>query len=104
MAGQTVTKKQLCDRIAAQTGCTQTVTRTIVQAFLDEVKQELAHGNRVELRDFGVFATRLQPARKARNPLTNEPVNVPAKAVICFKVGKAMAQKAGGALRHLRQR
>ena len=70
---------------------------------MDEVKQELAHGNRVELRDFGVFATRLQPARKARNPNTGESVNVPAKAVVHFKVGKEMAQRAGGTLQNPQQ-
>ncbi len=103
MAGHTVTKKQLCDRIAAQTGCTHLLTKTMVQQFMDEVRQELAQGNRVELRSFGVFATRLQPARKARNPRTGDPVNVPAKAVVCFKAGKEMAHRAADALRHLRQ-
>ncbi len=103
MAGQTITKRQLCDRIAAQTGCTHLLTKTIVQQFMDKVKQELAQGNRVELRNFGVWATRLQPARRARNPHTGEPVNVPAKAVVCFKTGKEMAQKAEGTLRHLRR-
>ena len=103
VAGQTVTKRQLCDRIAAQTGCTQLLTKAIVQQFMDEVKQEIAQGNRIELRNFGVLATRLQPARESRNPRTGEPVKVPPKAVVCFKAGKEMAHRAGDALRHLRQ-
>ena len=101
-AGRTVAKKQLCNRSAAQTGYTQTVARTVVQKFLDEVIEELARGNRVALRDFGVVGTRLQRARKARNPRTSESVKVPAKAVVHFKVGKKMAEKAGGALRYPR--
>ena len=98
MAHRTVTKRELCERIAAATGCTQVTTKAVVQQFQDEIKGELAKGNRIELRDFGVFSTRVRQANKARNPRTNEAVEVPAKAVVCFKVGKKMAGKAQGAL------
>ena len=66
--------------------------------FLDEVVAELAKGNRMEFRNFGVFDTRLQPARKARNPRTDEVVHVPPKAVVCFKIGKNMQKQAQAAL------
>jgi integration host factor subunit beta len=93
-----VTKRELCERIAKQTGYAQVITKEIVQLFLDEVIAELAKGNRMEFRNFGVFDTRLQPARKARNPRTDEVVSVPAKAVVCFKVGKTMQNHAQAAL------
>lgn len=98
MANRTVTKRELCERIAKQTGYAQVITKEIVQLFLDEVIAELAKGNRMEFRNFGVFDTRLQPARKARNPRTDEVVSVPAKAVVCFKVGKTMQNHAQAAL------
>ena len=66
--------------------------------FLDDVVAELAKGNRMEFRNFGVLDTRLQPARKARNPRTDEVVHVPPKAVVCFKVGKNMQNQAQAAL------
>lgn len=101
MANRTITKRELCERIAKRTGYAQVITKEIVQMFLDEIISELAKGNRMEFRNFGVFDTRLQPARKARNPRTDEIVDVPAKAVVCFKVGKTMQRNAQTALPHL---
>jgi len=103
VANQTVTKRELCERIAKKTGYAQVVTKEIIQMFLDEITGELAKGNRMEFRNFGVFDTRLQPARKARNPRTDEIVEVPAKAVVSFKVGKKMQRQAQVALEVLEQ-
>jgi len=103
VANKTVTKRELCERIAKQTGQPQLVTKQIVQLFLDQVTQELSAGNRLELRNFGVFDTRLQPARKARNPKTSEVVYVGPKAVVSFKVGKEMTEEAQKALPLLQQ-
>ncbi|MFO8007942.1 MAG: HU family DNA-binding protein [Candidatus Brocadiia bacterium] len=98
MANRTVTKRELCERIAKKTGYPQVVTKQVVQDFLDEIIGELGRGNRMEFRNFGVFDTRLQQPRKARNPRTDEVVHVPAKAVVSFKVGKRMNEVAQGAL------
>ena len=51
----TTTKKELVDRIADLTGMRRTDVRDIVQLFLDGMVEELADGNRLEFRDFGVF-------------------------------------------------
>jgi integration host factor subunit beta len=91
---RTVTKRELCERIAKKTGYAQVVTKEVIQQFLDEIVTELGRGNRMEFRNFGVFDTRLQSPRKARNPRTNQVVKVPAKAVVSFKVGKEMLDKA----------
>jgi nucleoid DNA-binding protein len=54
----------------------------------------IAAGETVELRGFGSFETRERKARKAHNPRTLAPVDVPAhKAVIfrpCGKLKKAI--------------
>ena len=47
--------------------------------ILDEIKNALKRGDRVELRGFGVFATNKQKARISRNPRTGEKVNTPEK-------------------------
>lgn len=101
MANRTVTKRELCERVADEVGCTQVLAKQVVQTFLNEVTREIAKGNRMEFRNFGVFDTRLQAPRRARNPRTDEVVHVPAKAVVSFKVGKKLSQKAQEALPHL---
>ncbi len=89
----TVTKKELIDRIAEKTGNKRIAVKRIVQGFLDEVINELGHGNRLEFRDFGVFETKERAARIAQNPKTLQRVQVPPKRTVKFKVGRLMKQK-----------
>src|SRR5208282_2696536 len=89
----TITKKELIDRIADGLGTKRVQVKQVVQQFLDEIVSELGKGNRLEFRDFGVFETKLRKARKAQNPKTLEPVDVPEKRTVKFKVGRLMKQK-----------
>jgi integration host factor subunit beta len=89
----TITKKELIDRIAEGTNQKRVQVKRVVQQFLDEIVNELGRGNRLEFRDFGVFETKLRKARKAQNPKTLEPVAVPEKRTVKFKVGRLMKQK-----------
>ena len=92
----TTTKKELVDKIAEQTQAKRVTVKAIVQRFLDEIAAELAKGNRLEFRDFGVFETRTRAARVAQNPKTLEQVHVPAKRTVKFKMGRIMRQKLNG--------
>jgi integration host factor subunit beta len=88
--GRTVTKKELVNRIADATGQTKVVVKEILQRFLDSMIQELGSGNRLEFREFGVFEVKERAPRRAQNPRTLEKVDVPAKRVVKFKVGRLM--------------
>ena len=90
---KTITKKELVNRIAEQTSQTKVVVKEILQNFLEEIVEELAVGNRLEFREFGVFEVRERAARKAQNPRTLEKVFVPAKRVVKFKVGRSMRER-----------
>jgi integration host factor subunit beta len=91
----TITKKELVNRIAERTGQTKVITKEIIQLFLDEIINELANGNRLEFREFGVFEVKPRKARRAQNPRTLEKVHVPPKKVVKFKVGRIMREKVG---------
>src|SRR5919205_684721 len=91
----TITKKELIDRIADSSGQRRVQVKKVVQQFLDEIVNEIGKGNRLEFRDFGVFESKLRKARKAQNPKTLEPVAVPEKRTVKFKVGRLMKQKLG---------
>ncbi len=86
----TTTKKDLIDRIAAETNQKRVVVKKTVQCFLNKVIDELSRGNRLEFRDFGVFEIRHRAERMAQNPKTLERVPVPAKKTVKFKVGRLM--------------
>lgn len=88
----TTTKKEIIDRIAANTRQKRSTVKRTVQAFLDTVIDELSVGNRLELRDFGVFEIKERAARTAQNPKTLERVAVPARKTVKFKVGRLMKE------------
>ena len=88
-----ITKQELVGRIAQIHQIQSLTTRKVVQALLDEIVNELARGNRLEFREFGVFETRKREAREGQNPKTLEKVHVPAKRSVKFKMGRLMKQK-----------
>lgn len=90
---RTVTKRDLVERIALETGQTKVLVREIVQLFLDEVTKELERGRRLEFRNFGIFEVRARPSRVAQNPKTLEKVTVPARRVVRFKAGDVLRRR-----------
>ena len=92
----TITKQELIERIAESTDTQRAVVKPVIHSFLDEIISELARGNRLEFRDFGVFETVTRAARVAQNPKTLEQIHVPAKRVVKFKMGRLMKQKLNG--------
>lgn len=87
---ETITKKELIDRIAEKCQIKRVTVKRILQTFLDEIVDELGRGNRLEFRDFGVFESKMRAARIAQNPKTLERVAVPSKRTVKFKVGRLM--------------
>ena len=61
--------------------------------FLDEIKNSLKRGERVELRRFGMFSTNIQKPRLSRNPRTGEKVHTGKKIRIHFKMAKELFNK-----------
>ena len=56
--------------------------------ILKEIRISLKRGERVELRGFGIFSTKIQKARISRNPKTNKKIDTPEKKTIHFKMSK----------------
>ena len=90
-----MTKKDMAKAIAEEMGLNQLQAREIVQRVFDGIMETLLTEGRIELRNFGVFQVKKRKARKARNPLTGEKVDVPAKLVVTFKPGREMEERVG---------
>ncbi len=87
----TLTKRDLVVRISEETGLIQQQVLTVVQKTLDYIAEALSKGDKVELRNFGVFEVKVRRARIGRNP--NAPatdVPIPERSVVKFKPGKEM--------------
>jgi len=93
----TVTKKKLIQKISSKKGVHPNDVRAIVQAFLDEMTDSLAEGERLEFRDFGVFELVKRKAKIGRNPKNAEvPIVIPARTAVKFTPGKRMKSRIGG--------
>jgi nucleoid DNA-binding protein len=88
-----LTKKEIVRSISEETGLTQSAIREIVQKTFDTVLNSLANGERVELRNFGVFDLKVRAARLGRNLSTGDSVPVPEKIVVAFKPSKEMERR-----------
>ena len=65
----------------------------LVDIFLNELKTSLKRKERVELRDIFSLEPRLNKARYARNPKTNEKVFVKEKHSVLFKCSKIWSKR-----------
>jgi integration host factor subunit beta len=85
-----MTKAKLVDKVAATIQLPTHQTETVVELFFQSIMDALKAGDKVELRGFGSFRLRHRAPRAGRNPKTGETVQIPAKQVPWFKVGKAL--------------
>ena len=65
----------------------------VVQELLNSIKDNLAQGNRIEFREFGVFSVHETPERMAQNPATLQKVIVPRRFSVRFKQGLLMKER-----------
>jgi integration host factor subunit beta len=94
-----MTKAELVELIAAETGISKKDTGIIVNLILDNIGRALVSRDKVELRGFGSFKIKQRRSRLARNPRTGDGVDVPAKRVPYFKASNELkARLNGGAI------
>lgn len=87
-----MTKRELVIEVAERLGYTQNEVADIVQATLDAITESLSEGERLEIRNFGVFEVKTRDARMGRNPRTGQEVPINQKKVATFKPGKALKE------------
>ncbi|MFA7327235.1 MAG: HU family DNA-binding protein [Candidatus Kapaibacterium sp.] len=86
MNNKNITKADIVEVIASNTGLTKVETKAVVEGFIDTIISTIADGKRIELRGFGVFKHKARKPRMARNPKTGEEVKLDKRYVPVFKV------------------
>lgn len=88
-----MTKRDLVIRISNETGLIQQDVLKVIQKTLDYISDAVKKGDKVELRNFGVFEVKVRKARIGRNPNSPEAdVHIPPRSVVKFKPGKEMRE------------
>lgn len=83
-------KTELVEFIAAKAGLTKADALRAVDAFQEGVVEGLKKEGKVSLVGFGTFSAKKREARDGINPLTKEPLHIPAKTVASFKAGSKL--------------
>lgn len=91
---ETVTKKNLIQKIAQKLNMHPKQVGDVVQNFLDGVTETLTRGDRLEFRDFGVFEVVQRKKKIGRNPKNaSVPIVIPARKAVKFTPGKQMKKQ-----------
>ena len=69
------------------------VVQAALNAILNEIMDGLAQGQRVEVRGFGNFSSKVRAALMGRNPRTGEPVQVAHKRILHFRASKLLLEQ-----------
>ena len=98
MAGQTVTRADLCEAVYQKIGLSRTESSKLVEAVLDEICDAVARGENVKLSSFGSFIVRDKGERIGRNPKTGVEVPIEPRRVMVFKPSNVMKARINGQL------
>ncbi|MGB0423636.1 MAG: HU family DNA-binding protein [Flavobacteriales bacterium] len=87
-----MTKADLVNDIAEQTGIEKADVQTTIEAFMQNVKGSLESGNNVYLRGFGSFVIKERAKKTGRNILKNTTIEIPAHNIPSFKPAKTFVE------------
>ena len=89
-------KLDIINEVVNRTGITKTKAEMAVETVFETMKKALEHGDRIELRGFGVFIVKPRKRGVGRNPRTGEEVAIPSGKTIRFKPGKELQSHGDG--------
>ncbi len=92
-----MTKAELVDALAGETELSKRQIGEIVDLLLDEIRNALVKGEKVQLIPFGSFVVRDRKKREGRNPKTGAKLTIPARKVPAFTAGKGLRDAVAGA-------
>lgn len=68
----------------------------MLNCVMDTMKDAVAHDNRIEIRGFGTFQSRIRATKEGYNPSTGEIMHLDAGKTILFKPSRELTKKMNG--------
>lgn len=91
-----LTKETIIANTAEATGLTKADIDRAYTALLTGIRQGLLDGNDVRLSGIGTLRTQMAGARVSRNVRTQEPINIPARLEVKFRVSDDLKKVVAG--------
>jgi len=85
-----MTKTELVDKLAQETGLTKTQAKEVIESFIAQTTKTLKKAGRVALAGLGVFTVVKRAKRTGRNPRTGEAVTIKAQKAVRFRPAKSL--------------
>jgi DNA-binding protein HU-beta len=86
-------KAELISAMAEKSGLSKINSRKALDAFMYSITESLKKGDRISLVGFGTFHVIERQARVGVNPTTKQPIQIPPKKVVKFRVGAELAEE-----------
>lgn len=83
-------KEEFVKKFAKNLGETQARSKEIFEVYWQTIKDTLEDGEEIQFQKLGTFLIVNKPENQRRNPQTNEPLTVPEKDFIKFKLSKKL--------------
>lgn len=91
-----MTKKELVDEIAVNTGFTKKDCLFFIDTFCEVIGKALKSGERVKIENFGAFDVKEVKGRVGKNFTDNKPLPIPDKKIPVFTPGMMLKDIVGG--------
>lgn len=85
-----MTKAELVKAIATEAGVSAANAQKVFDVAIKTIEAGLTKGDKIVLPGFGTFSVLERPARQGINPLTKQPISIPAKKSAKFKAGATL--------------
>lgn len=96
MFGVIMTKSEFVKSLVESSGQDKKTIDSVLTAIDEIVRTQLSSGQNVPFATLGTFKVTHREARTARNPVTGETIQVPAKTVVKFGVSKSLKEMIAG--------
>ena len=87
-----MTKQELVEFIAAKAGLTKADAQRALEATIEGITTGIKKEGKVALVGFGTFSAKKRAARDGINPLTKQPIKIPASVAASFKAGSKLKE------------
>ncbi|MGC8503407.1 MAG: integration host factor subunit alpha [Acidithiobacillus sp.] len=91
-----ITKAEIVDMLFEKMGLNKREAKSVVEAFFDEIRSNLAKGEEVKLSGFGNFTLRQKNPRPGRNPKTGVEITITARRVVTFHASQKLKAHVNG--------
>ena len=91
-----MTQTEIISQLAEKSGMKKSEAKEFFNALAALATSEVRKNGEFTLPGFGKLVKATRKAREGRNPATGNPIKIPAKTTVKFRLGKAMKDAVGG--------